>query len=147
PLFCARFMKAPAHHHHHPAHPEDDTGAEEWVVGDVPDDGPAVGRRNVAPASAMERFNREFSHGFERLLHWYEARVRTAVRRPGRVVAAVMGGFAASLAVYPLIGVAFFPRTDAGQFVINMKSPSGTRIEVSSQDVARAEAIVRDVVD
>ncbi len=28
-----------------------------------------------------------------------------------------------------------------------MKSPSGTRIEVSSQDVARAEAIVRDVVD
>jgi multidrug efflux pump subunit AcrB len=147
PLFCARFMKAPAHHHHHPGHPEEDSGAEEWVVGDVPDDGPAVGRGNVAPASAIERFNREFSHRFDRLLHWYEARVRTAVRRPALVVAVVMGGFAASLALYPLIGVAFFPRTDAGQFVINMKSPSGTRIEVSSQDVARAEAIVRDVVD
>ncbi len=38
PLFCARFMKAPAHHHHHPAHPREDSGAEEWVVGDVPDD-------------------------------------------------------------------------------------------------------------
>jgi multidrug efflux pump subunit AcrB len=149
PLFCSRFMKAPAHHHRHPEHPQEDSGAEEWVVGDVPDDQPAKGRRTLAPApaSAMERFNREFSHRFERLLHWYEARVRTAVRRPGLVVAAVMGGFAASLALYPLIGVAFFPRTDAGQFVINMKSPSGTRIEVSSQDVARAEAIVRAVVD
>src|SRR4029077_18582871 len=34
PLFCARVMKAPAHHHHHPAHPQEDSGAEEWVVGD-----------------------------------------------------------------------------------------------------------------
>jgi multidrug efflux pump subunit AcrB len=41
--------------------------------------------------------------------------------------------------LYPLLGVAFFPRTDAGQFVVNLKSPSGTRIEVSAQDVARVE--------
>jgi len=147
PLFCARFMKAPAHHHRHPEHPREDSGAEEWVVGDVPDDRPATGRRTDAPASPMERFNRAFSHRFERLLQWYEARVRGAVRRPGLVVAGVLGIFAASLSFYPLIGVAFFPRTDAGQFVINMKSPSGTRIEVSSQDVARAEAIVREVVE
>jgi HAE1 family hydrophobic/amphiphilic exporter-1 len=147
PLFCARFMKAPAHHHHHPAHPREDSGAEEWVVGDVPDDEPRAVRRNLAQPSPMERFNRAFSHRFERLLHWYEARVRTAVRRPGLVVSGVMGVFAASLVFYPLIGVAFFPRTDAGQFVINMKSPSGTRIEVSSQDVAGAEAIVREIVD
>src|SRR5262249_3014467 len=91
PLFCARFMKAPAHHPPHPAQPQDDSGAEEWVVGDVPDDEAARGRTRVAPASAMERFNREFSHRFERLLHWYEAHVRTAVRRPGLVVAGVIG--------------------------------------------------------
>ena len=79
PLFCARFIKAPAHHHHHPAHPQEDSGAEEWVVGDVPDDRSMASRRNLAHASAMERFNLAFSHRFERLLHWYEARVRTAV--------------------------------------------------------------------
>src|SRR4029079_5964684 len=123
PLFCARFMKAPVHHHHHPAHPAGDSGAEEWVVGDVPDDRPATGRRAGARASPMARFNRAFSHRFERLLQWYEERVRSAVRRPGLVVAGVLGIFAASLSFYPLIGVAFFPRTDAGQFVINMKSP------------------------
>jgi hypothetical protein len=27
--------------------------------------------------------------------------------------------------IYPLLGVAFFPRTDAGQFVINLKASSG----------------------
>jgi multidrug efflux pump subunit AcrB len=72
--------------------------------------------------------------------------VRRAVRRPAAVVAAGLGVFAASLALYPLLGVALFPRTDAGQFVINMKSPSGTRIEVTSGDVARVEAIVRRIV-
>lgn len=147
PLFCARFMKAPAQHHHHPAHPQEDSGAEEWVVGDVPDDDRQGAARRDRSLSAMERFNRAFSHRFERLLHWYEGRVRTAVRRPGAVVAGVMAVFAASLLLFPLLGVAFFPRTDAGQFVINMKSPSGSRIEITSQDVAHAEAIVREIVD
>ncbi len=35
--------------------------------------------------------------------------------------------FAASLALFPRLGLSFFPRTDAGQFVINLKAPSGTR--------------------
>ena len=35
----------------------------------------------------------------------------------------------ASLAMYPRLGLSFFPRTDAGQFVINVKAPSGTRLE------------------
>ena len=86
-------------------------------------------------------------HRFERLLQWYEARVRVAVRRPVPVVVVIMTVFAFSLLLFPLLGVAFFPRTDAGQFVINMKSPSGSRIEVTSKDVADAEAIVREVVD
>jgi len=147
PLFCARFMKAPAHHHHHPAHPQEDSGAEEWVVGDVPDDESNTRRRRGLHLSAMERFNRAFSHRFERLLQRYEARVRVAVRRPVPVVAVIMALFAVSLMLFPLLGVAFFPRTDAGQFVINMKSPSGSRIEVTSKDVADAEAIVREIVD
>ena len=36
--------------------------------------------------------------------------------------------FVASLALFPLLGLSFFPRTDAGQFVINLKAPTGTRI-------------------
>ena len=62
PLFCARFMTAP----HHAA--------------DTPDGHAAAG------AGFMERFNRAFAGRFERLLVWYERRVRASLRRPGRVV-------------------------------------------------------------
>ena len=46
----------------------------------------------------------------------------------------------------PLVGVSFFPRTDAGQFVINVKAPTGTRIEVTEDYVKKVEDIVRQVV-
>jgi multidrug efflux pump subunit AcrB len=42
--------------------------------------------------------------------------------------------------------VAFFPRTDPGQFVINYKAPSGTRIELSEQYSRKIEDTVRIVV-
>jgi HAE1 family hydrophobic/amphiphilic exporter-1 len=128
PLFCAKLIKAP--HHAPPVE-----GAAE-----------ADDRAHGASPGWMERFNQRFAARFERLLIWYERRVRASLQRPGRVVVAVAAICCASLMIYPLLGVAFFPRTDAGQFVVNLKSPSGTRIEVSAQDVARVEALIRTIV-
>ncbi len=51
-----------------------------------------------------------------------------------------------SFLLLPFIGVSFFPRTDAGQFVINIKAPTGTRIEVTEGDVKQVEEIVRQVI-
>ena len=48
--------------------------------------------------------------------------------------------------MYPFVGVSFFPRTDAGQFVINVKAPTGTRIELTDEYVKKVEDIVRQVV-
>jgi HAE1 family hydrophobic/amphiphilic exporter-1 len=98
-------------------------------------------------ASWGDRFNAAFNRRFTGLLDTYERRVRQSLRRPGLVVVAISGVFVVSLVLYPLLGVAFFPRTDAGQFVINLKSPSGTRIEVTTQDVAHVEDLVRRIVD
>ncbi len=56
------------------------------------------------------------------------------------------GLFALSLLIYPLLGVAFFPRTEAGQFVINLKAPSGTRLEVTQEEVQKVEDLIRQVV-
>jgi HAE1 family hydrophobic/amphiphilic exporter-1 len=117
PLFCARFLDA--------AHD------------------PQAG----APANLMDRVNRAFASFFESLLHWYERRVRHALIAPRLVLAAVAAIFLLSLGLYPFLGVAFFPRTDAGQFVMNVKSPSGTRIELTSGDVQKVEEIVRRAVD
>jgi multidrug efflux pump subunit AcrB len=130
PLFCAKLIKAP---HHTP--PAETDGAADTPVSATP------------PRGWMARFNTQFAARFERLLVWYERRVRVSLQRPGRVVIAVAVLFVASLLIYPRLGVAFFPRTDAGQFVVNMKSPSGTRIEVSAQDVAKVERLIRSIVD
>ena len=93
------------------------------------------------------RFNAAFADRFTRLLTWYEQRVRGALVSPRLVVAAITAIFLVSLLIYPLLGVAFFPRTDAGQFVINLKSPTGSRIEMTTADVDRVEQLVRRVVD
>jgi multidrug efflux pump subunit AcrB len=130
PLFCARFMKAPQHSD---ATPNDATDHQPRAV--------------PAPSGFLERFNQAFSRRFEQLLVWYEARVRAALQRPGRVVVAITALFAVSLILYPFLGVAFFPRTDAGQFVMNVKAPSGSRIEVTAAEVNRIEALVRRIVD
>ena len=50
-------------------------------------------------------------------------------------------------ALFPLLGLSFFPRTDAGQFVINLKAPSGTRLERHrAAKSARSRTLVREVV-
>jgi hydrophobic/amphiphilic exporter-1 (mainly G- bacteria), HAE1 family len=93
-----------------------------------------------------QRFHQWFDRGFTRMLDLYERSVRRALRRPGLTVAALMFVFVLSLGMYFVMGVAFFPRTDAGQFSINLKVPTGTRIEVTEQYVAGVEDLIRRVV-
>ena len=61
-------------------------------------------------------------------------------------VLGILGAFALSLLLYPLIGKAYFPRTDPSQFVINVKAPSGTRLELTNDLVGQVEDIVRKEV-
>jgi multidrug efflux pump subunit AcrB len=146
PLFCAKFMKRAEH-----GTIDTDHGpAEAGRYGDND-------RNDEAQASVVsgfsrtlslgERFNAAFAERFTRLLTWYEQRVRRALVSPRLVVAGITAVFLVSLAIYPLLGVALFPRTDAGQFVINLKSPTGSRIEMTTADVDRVEQLVRRVVD
>jgi multidrug efflux pump subunit AcrB len=116
PLFCARFLKSP-----HDAATRQRDG---W------------GRR----------FNAAFNRAFARMLDGYTRLVGVALGRPVGVVAGCAAVFAASLLLYPKLGVAFFPRTDAGQFVINLKAAPGTRLDVMSRETADVEALVRQVV-
>jgi multidrug efflux pump subunit AcrB len=52
----------------------------------------------------------------------------------------------ASLLIAPLLGLAFFPMTDAGQFVMRVKAPSGTRLEDTENDIKKLEALIRRIV-
>jgi multidrug efflux pump subunit AcrB len=127
PLFCSRFLKAVPHAG------QSGSAADELAPGT---------RRTW-----WDRFNGGFNRIFNKLLDAYEYWVRRALTRPGRTVAALSALFLVSLVIYPFLGLAFFPQTDAGQFTINLKVPTGTRIEVTEQYVAKVEDLVRQVVD
>jgi HAE1 family hydrophobic/amphiphilic exporter-1 len=122
PLFCAYFLK-PAHEHS----PESADGA-------------------TAKKSWGARFHANFNAKFERMLNVYEKYVQKTLDRPREALILFVAMFLVSFLLVPFIGVSFFPRSDAGQFVINVKAPTGTRIEVTNDYVKQVEEIVRQVV-
>jgi HAE1 family hydrophobic/amphiphilic exporter-1 len=122
PLFCAYFLK--------PAHEHSAQGA----------DGAEVKK------SWGARFHAGFNAKFEKVLNVYEKYVQKTLDRPREALILFVGIFLLSFVLVPFIGVSFFPRSDAGQFVINVKAPTGTRIEVTNDYVKQVEEIVRQVV-
>jgi len=104
--------------------------------------------RGVQP-SHEERaggFNAWFNRIFTALLDLYQRWVERALRRPVLTIGLLTGVFTASAMIAPLLGVAFFPRTDAGQFTINLKAPTGTRIEGTDAYVEKVENLARHAV-
>jgi HAE1 family hydrophobic/amphiphilic exporter-1 len=98
------------------------------------------------PKTWGARFNRWFNRKFTAMLNGYEGSLNKALLRPVATVLGITGIFIFSLALYPLVGRAYFPRTDPGQFVINLKANTGTRLELTDRLVGQVEDIVRDVV-
>ena len=92
-------------------------------------------------------FNYWFNRGFRAVLDLYERLVRRALRFPVLTIVLLLALFVASLGLYRFLGVAFFPRTDAGQFTINLKVPTGSRIENAEAYVSKVEDLIRHVVD
>lgn len=119
PLFCAKLMKK------HQADEEVGEGA--------------MGAR-------FGRIAKRFNVHFDRMLGTYDRSLGLALAKPVATTIGLVGISLFSFSLYPLLGVAFFPRTDPGQFVINVKSPSGTRIELSEKYVQQVEDIVRQQV-
>jgi multidrug efflux pump subunit AcrB len=89
----------------------------------------------------------QFNVYFQRLLNYYEKNVTRALQRPGRTVLFIFLGIVLVTGlIFPFVGRAYFPRTDPGQFVINIKVPTGTRLELTDKYVARIESDIRTVI-
>jgi hydrophobic/amphiphilic exporter-1 (mainly G- bacteria), HAE1 family len=119
PLFCAKFITA------HQAHEE---------VGD---------------ASFWTHFGKigaAFNWYFDKMVAKYDRTLAISLLRPLATVLGLAGISILCLTLYPLLGVSFFPRTDPGQFVINLKAPSGSRVEVTQDYVKQVEDIIHEVV-
>jgi len=96
--------------------------------------------------SLFGRFVDGFNRKYDQLLTKYDRAVAKSLERPGITVLVIMGSFVVSLGLYPLLGLAFFPRTDPGQFVISLKAPTGSRLEVTNQYVSRIENDIHNVI-
>jgi len=132
PLFCALFITVdPAHIQHGAAAVEE-------------------GLESLAPTKRKFRVFRvvidNFNLGFHHLQTRYEKAIAACLDRPVLVVVVFSLFVACSFALYPFLGKAFFPRTDPGQFVVNVKVPAGTRIEVTDDYVSKMEQDIRAVV-
>jgi hydrophobic/amphiphilic exporter-1 (mainly G- bacteria), HAE1 family len=119
PLFCAKLI------HKHEADEEVGQGA--------------IGARFGIVA-------KKFNVYFEKMLAGYDRTLAKTLLRPVAATLGLAGVSIFCLTLYPLMGVAFFPRTDPGQFVVNIKAPSGTRVELSEQYIKQVEGIVREIV-
>jgi multidrug efflux pump subunit AcrB len=102
-----------------------------------------VGEHSTSPHMWIVK---KFNFYFERMLEKYDRTLAISLVKPVNTVVGLAGVSLLWLSLYPLLGVSFFPRTDAGQFVINMKAPSGTRVELTGGYVKQIEDIVRQVV-
>jgi multidrug efflux pump subunit AcrB len=119
PLFCATFVRI-----HH-------------------EEGGEHGRT----PSLFQRMVKQFNVYFQRMLERYEALAKRVLVRPGFTAAVILGSVALVIAcLFPFLGRAYFPRTDPGQFVVDVRMPSGTRLEDSNQYIAKVEKIIRETV-
>src|SRR6202008_510039 len=98
-------------------------------------------------SSIFRRIVNRFNIEFQRLLDCYGKLAHRSMARPGFTAAVILICVVVITGIsLPFVGRAYFPRTDAGQFVINVKMPSGTRIEVSDHYIAQVEQIIRQVI-
>jgi hydrophobic/amphiphilic exporter-1 (mainly G- bacteria), HAE1 family len=119
PLFCAKLIKRS----------QADESVGEGAVG-----------------SRLRFITKKFDYYFETMLHNYDRSLTRSLLKPAATTLGLAGISILVLALYPFLGVSFFPRTDPGQFVINLKAPSGTRIELTENYVSQVEDIIRQVV-
>jgi hydrophobic/amphiphilic exporter-1 (mainly G- bacteria), HAE1 family len=87
-----------------------------------------------------------FIRGYERFAGRYEGFLARALDHKLLVVGAATALFVVAMLGARMIGTELFPRTDAGQFIINLRTPSGSRIEVTEALTKRVEQVIRDAI-
>jgi multidrug efflux pump subunit AcrB len=122
PLFCAKLIKA------HQVHA-------------------ASGQAHHEPPKGLwNKFNWWFNNKFHAFLDRFDRVQGFALARPAATVIGILGIFCLSFTLLPALGFAYFPRTDPGQFVINLKAATGTRVEITEQEVAKTEDLIKKIV-
>ncbi|RZF24483.1 efflux RND transporter permease subunit [Paraburkholderia sp. UYCP14C] len=97
-------------------------------------------------SSLWARFHRGFEQRFERVRSSYVAMLERVLERRRTFVVGFFAFVVVSFALMPLLGRDFFPDVDAGQVLLHVRAPVGTRVERTAEIFAEVEAQVRATI-
>src|SRR2546428_527740 len=83
---------------------------------------------------------------FERFAAGYGAFLQWGLRHKTLVIVPVVVVFAGTMAMAPRLATEFFPKVYAGEFILHVAAPEGTRLEKTEAIVGKVEEIVRHVI-
>jgi HAE1 family hydrophobic/amphiphilic exporter-1 len=87
-----------------------------------------------------------FNRAYGRLARSYQRLLERALDHKWVVIGAVSALFVGTMSLYPRLGTELFPATDGGEFIINLRAPLGSRIEITDALCARLERVIRQVI-
>lgn len=74
----------------------------------------------------------------------YRTRLRQALARPAVVLLAASGVFLGSLALFPVVGISFFPKSEKPLFLVNVDAPTGTSLAATDSLVRFVEGVLAE---
>ncbi|WP_186072468.1 efflux RND transporter permease subunit [Burkholderia gladioli] len=104
------------------------------------------GAERAPSRNPLVRFQRGFEPRFERVRSRYRALLELALAHRKPFVSVFFGFVLVSFALVPLLGQNFFPSVDAGQIVMHVRAPVGTRVERTAEILARVQQAVRGII-
>ncbi|MFM8552825.1 MAG: efflux RND transporter permease subunit [Nitrospiraceae bacterium] len=83
---------------------------------------------------------------FDPFVARYVLVLRWCLHHKALVIVTVAAIFTGSVMMAPRLSTEFFPKVDAGQFILNVAAPEGTRVEKTEAIVAKIEGLIRQVI-
>ncbi|QJU59606.1 efflux RND transporter permease subunit [Sphingomonas sp. AP4-R1] len=94
----------------------------------------------------LARFQRGFERQFEKVRRTYVSYLGLALNHRKPFIIGFLAIVILSMGLVPFLGRNFFPAVDAGQIMIHMRAPVGTRIEESAAAFDRVETRIRELI-
>jgi len=94
----------------------------------------------------LVRFQRGFEVRFERARERYRDLLTLAIDHRKVFVIGFLAFVVASFLLVPFLGRNFFPSVDAGQILMHVRAPVGTRVEETAARFADVELAIREII-
>jgi multidrug efflux pump subunit AcrB len=114
--------------------------------GEVEHEQPTAAGGATPRGDVIWRIGEKFNRLFEKLNAAYGRGLGWALAHRLVVCAVFIVVCGISFALFPFLGLDFFPSVDAGQFSLHVRAPAGTRLEETALRFSRVENVIRETI-